>query len=521
MDQVELISLRNVIVKYSSLILGAVVLLTLICVRFISRRNKVHFPVFGKPKDPDYRNAILEGIEKCPDRPFTVGSDPPLVILPKNAIDQVKNFKDEQASFSILISREFYNPVTKIENGVDVMVPVVKQDLTRHVASTLKFLQEEIVYALDKELGPCEDWNSFSLYPTCAKIVSLLSGRVFVGRPLSRNQEWVDASINFTFQIVKVKNAIAKWPYWTRRFVAHRLKECRDLMKLRERGAELLKPLVDMQLSKHGNEKLYGDDGEEVGTVISWILARKKLDIEDIVIYQQNLTFAAIHTTTFTVTQAILDLATYPEYTQILLDEIRAVTKEDGYEVAEDGTSRLPKSSIPKLTKLDSFIKESQRMNPMTLLSHSRFTLSEVVLNSGYKIPADTRIALPSWAIHRDPSTLSAEGVTKPVSEFDGLRYYNLRKIPGNENRFQFVSTAPDSLAFGHGNHACPGRFFVSNEIKVILIELLQNWDFRLLDDKKREGGLWRRPKNTYQNYECVPETHAKVEFRRKKSPSL
>jgi cytochrome P450 len=50
-----------------------------------------------------------------------------------------------------------------------------------------------------------------------------------------------------------------------------------------------------------------------------------------------------------------------------------------------------------------------------------------------------------------------------------------------------FVLTWPpqESLNFGHGHQACPGRFFAVYEIKAILIEILRNYDIRLKDGKK------------------------------------
>lgn len=39
---------------------------------------------------------------------------------------------------------------------------------------------------------------------------------------------------------------------------------------------------------------------------------------------------------------------------------------------------------------------------------------------------------------------------------------------------------SPSSLEFGHGSHACPGRFFATNVIKSILIPFLLDYDLRL-----------------------------------------
>jgi cytochrome P450 len=37
-------------------------------------------------------------------------------------------------------------------------------------------------------------------------------------------------------------------------------------------------------------------------------------------------------------------------------------------------------------------------------------------------------------------------------------------------------------MAFGLGKHACPGRFFASNEMKVALCHLLLKYDFEFLN---------------------------------------
>lgn len=74
-----------------------------------------------------------------------------------------------------------------------------------------------------------------------------------------------------------------------------------------------------------------------------------------------------------------------------------------------------------------------------------------------------------------------------------------------------------DHIVFGHGNHACPGRFFASNEIKVVLIELLRSWDFRLKGDVEGKGGEDKRPKGFQFQLGYSPNTKAEIEFRRRK----
>ena len=90
------------------------------------------------------------------------------------------------------------------------------------------------------------------------------------------------------------------------------------------------------------------------------------------------MSFASINTTTNALTFIVLDLAARPEYIQPLRNEVEEVVRQDNVEEDENGILRFKQSSLAKLWKLDSFIKESSRLskNPSeTLLS----TLSEVM----------------------------------------------------------------------------------------------------------------------------------------------
>jgi cytochrome P450 len=63
---------------------------------------------------------------------------------------------------------------------------------------------------------------------------------------------------------------------------------------------------------------------------------------------------------------------------------------------------------------------------------------------------------------------------------FDGYRFLRMRNDPKNENKARFVATGINSLGFGHRAHACPGRFFAANEIKVALCHLVLKYDMEL-----------------------------------------
>lgn len=204
-----------------------------------------------------------------------------MVILPIKIIDEVRNLPENQVSFRVSVAQQFMAKHTGIGKDRPEAIKAVKIDLTRHIASTLDGLQDEVRYSFNKELGPCEDWTPVVLYGAMARIVALLSGRVFVGRPLSRNQEWIDASINYTMDAVKAREAIAKWPVYLRGFIAPFLPEIRSLKQYGARGAKLLGPVLKATLAKAHHEKVSLDDDDEQGTFISWILKHTSPNVRD------------------------------------------------------------------------------------------------------------------------------------------------------------------------------------------------------------------------------------------------
>lgn len=105
-----------------------------------------------------------------------------------------------------------------------------------------------------------------------------------------------------------------------------------------------------------------------------------------------------------------------------------------------------------------------------------------MTLADGTHMPAGTMIAAPVRAMYDDPEFLENPEV------FDGFRWSKLRQQKDQFNLHQFVTTSSSSLLFGHGSHACPGRFFAANEIQVMMVSLLLRYDFKYPEGETRPG---------------------------------
>ncbi|KAK4112271.1 cytochrome P450 [Canariomyces notabilis] len=555
------------VMSFPGLSIAVAVLAIALFARFNSTRTpKPDLPVVGVPGSKITKKELLEGARKYPDTPFILPMEPPIVVLPIKIQDEVRNLPESVVSFTKEHQRNFFAQYTGIGDHRPEMIQAIRIDLTRHIVSTLPDLQDEVRYAFDKEFGECKDWTPFPLYFKVLRIVALLSGRIFVGRPLSREEEWIQASINYTVDCVKARNAIRDYPVWKRRWVTNSLPEIKKITQYRIRGGQMLEPIMKAQLAKDSvREKIYNaETGDEEGNFIEWLLKytpeHLRNDPENLALnqmvckccvqladslvahridYLPQVSFAAVHTSSMATTHAILDLVSRPKYIQILREEIAAVRATDGETIDDEGYVRLKKDSFNKLRKLDSFMKESQRFNPpiyskfsdiqrthgstnVNSASGTRICTSDLALSTGHVLPKGTRICFPSYAVHTDPKTTTYSpeynppGYTHP-EQFDGLRFYKLRNMPGKEQRHQFATAGPESLVFGWGNHTCPGRFFAANEIKIILVELLMNWDIRLMGDVEQKGGADKRPPNMEVDLVITPNPKAMVELKRRR----
>lgn len=109
---------------------------------------------------------------------------------------------------------------------------------------------------------------------------------------------------------------------------------------------------------------------------------------------------------------------------------------------------------------------------------------------------------MPSDSVARDPD------IYANPDQFDGFRFYDKRMSSKTDaNRHQFATTGPESLAFGQGKTACPGRFFAAAQIKVVLANILLNYDISF------PHGQTTRPKNLYKGGLVGPDRTQRLVF--------
>lgn len=135
----------------------------------------------------------------------------------------------------------------------------------------------------------------------------------------------------------------------------------------------------------------------------------------------------------------------------------------------------------------------------------TRRALADVTLPTGEVIPKGARIACLT-SLHTSPDQYDDPLV------YNGHRFVDWRGTD-RDSASHLVSTGPASLGFGHGKHACPGRFFASNEIKIALCHLLMKYDWKLDPGQNTDPFVVGFNQNVNPHFEIMMKKRAEVEL--------
>ena len=160
--------------------------------------------------------------------------------------------------------------------------------------------------------------------------------------------------IDFTNDSFLAAQRLKDFPYYTRPLCQYFIPAVKRVFHHFGLSEELIVPIINSRENVKGKPK----------DLLQWLSEnagdRSKETISQISLH---VAFAAIHTSAIGVTHILFDLCAMPEYIDPIREEVAA---------ALESTDGLPsKKSFLKMPKLDSFMRESQRFNPL-LLSQSQ-----------------------------------------------------------------------------------------------------------------------------------------------------
>jgi ent-kaurene oxidase len=312
----------------------------------------------------------------------------------------------------------------------------------------------------------------------------------------------------------------ASWPWWTRWAARYIFPPVKKVLADRARAAEILRPILEERVATlHADNEKNTKSNDGIQWLVEYYHARGKGALLTPELLAQNQLFyamAAIHSSTAILLSILYDLIDerYAHVKTELLDEIRDVHKEFG---------SWSRQAVSKLVKLDSFMKESQRLHyvghgtcscPHTSCSGPGLTCAYPLIarvtraakvpytfKDGLHLPQGTMVQI----LHSGPQT-DPEFFEDPET-FDTWRFLKKRQ-DGDPNKFQFASLSDVETTFGAGFHACPARNYASDVMKLVLVRLLTKYDI------KYDGEEQRRPPDFAHDNSTLPNLATQILYR-------
>ncbi|ORY68968.1 cytochrome P450 [Pseudomassariella vexata] len=462
----------------------------------------------------DFKNALKEHYAKYKDQTvlcpiFGAGT---IIILPVSqtqfVIDQPDNvlslheqaIENLQTDYTVTDAELVRNPLHH---------KLIATTLTNQIGNLIPDVADECSWSFDRHWGEdTKEWKEICVYDTMRRVIGSVSNRVFVGAPACRDQALLSAGLAFAQDVPITSNIVHIIPK-PLRYTASLLITLPNRLHTHQ-FFTIIRPEIERRLQeydvRHADPEKKAMEPER-NDFLQWSVNQGK---ETGDLYHCHwktlagrvllLNFAAVHTSSFSITNTILDLiSSKKEYIDELREEVTTVLAEHGGE--------WNKRALAKMNKLDSVLRESARLNSFVTLGLGRLVVAKDGLTtpSGVHIPKGNVVFVPSYSVLYDDNIYPDAQTFKPFWWADQRTDESVEYVTRARNAF--ATTSNEYLAFGHGRGACPGRFFAANELKLLLGHLLLNYEFEMQE---------KRPKNMWFGLNRVPPMTANIKIRRR-----
>lgn len=173
--------------------------------------------------------------------------------------------------------------------------------------------------------------------------------------------------------------------------------------------------------------------------------------------------------------RTIMDMVAHPD----VLDAVRVEIREKHTEVH----GRWDMSALASLEKLESAMKESSRLAPGTLFVYGRVVKKDHTLSNNLPLKKGQFVTISSSTRTMDPT------IFEDARDYKGLRFCSDDRIEEHRAR-PFSSIDADILTWGAGRWSCPGRLITDMSAKILLVKLLNEYDFVFVGNKPLERSM-------------------------------
>ncbi|EYB26844.1 hypothetical protein FG05_09195 [Fusarium graminearum] len=358
---------------------------------------------------------------------------------------------------------------------------IVKTEMNRTIEVVANAMKEELREVFDEQFGTdTENWKKIDLTPTIKMIIA---------QAASRNKEYLQNALDTNELFILNAGLTGGMPQVFKPFTGTIFGWLvgSKVSQLKKWIVPLLKQRVD-KIKNHPEEP---EPQDLLQMMIKYALRERQDEAENWDsmtrrVVAQN--FGAIHNTQIHVVHLLLNvIGSDAEYNTIsvLRDEMDRL-------LGSDDTEGWTKAAIQSMTRADSVSRESIRLGTFgTRAVFRKVMTDDFKTQDGHHLPKGTLLSFNSFQAQTDDE-LYEDGL-----KYDPFRFSRIREEAASRGEkappATFVTTSPEFLTFGHGKHACPGRFLIDFEMKMILAYIVKNYDIKFPDEYegKRPPNVW------------------------------
>lgn len=402
---------------------------------------------------------------------------------------------------------------------------VVHRNMGRRIGDLIMDLWDEIGTALDETWGTnTNEWKEICVFDNMMHIIARASNRVFIGMPLCRNEAYLKSMEAFAGDVSMAIIVMRFVPKILEPILGRLI--CLPNGKHYGQSAALHMPIVKERLANMARKDRDPDfKWEEPNDYLSWHirLAQKEGNVKELqpeMISKRlmPINFGAIHTTVFTITNCLFDLLASKDDSGVpSIDTIR----EECIAEYNACNGQWGKPNMAHLVNTDSAMRESMRVSGFLTRGIQRKVVAKEGLQHpglGLSLPFGSTVSVDAHGIMHD------EEAYGNAHKFDPFRFARQREVEedsGSESegyrtrnaleskKLSCTATSESFLTFGHGRHACPGRFLVAHELKLLLAYASMHYEIEQLET---------RPPNTWFGQHILPPMKGTIRVRRRKA---
>ncbi|KAI0486735.1 cytochrome P450 [Xylaria cf. heliscus] len=442
----------------------------------------------------------------------------PQVILPPSHIPWLLEQPDDVLSQEH-VNRQFLQAKYAFFHADRVEDPVHPEVIQHQLTKKIGGFTDDIVDEARAVLEDCwgtdtEEWREVRVYDTMLHVIARLSIRVLMGREFCLDETFMSICSHFIRKVAIAAAAISLFPGFLKPIVGP-IFTLFDYILYR-RCRRFLMPIIYERLERLKNsdaEKTPLEDPTLHNDFIQWsidhavakpVVNPVELDPRVIAARFSVLAFAAIQSSVITLTNTIFDLAASPECAASLASLHEEVVCETR---AVDSGEEWSKAALVRMTHVDSALRESLRLNGFIERGVMKMVVAPegVTLPDGSHIPCGTKVGVSGYSIHHD------EGNYPDAVRYDAFRFVRGQEpeVGGVKRPQGLVNTSEKFMGFSHGSHACPGRFFATNQLKIALGHIALFYEIEPISE---------RPVNRWFFGHIAPPLNETLRVRRRKT---